>query len=73
MSKLNRPIYRETAAIIRDRGRSRPLCITLTNEGIYLRQKRSRLAYLLPWEAAYSCAVKLETQRQRREKQKAKR
>ena len=45
-----------------------PLMIEVAPEGIYLREPRRRQRYLLPFAHAHLQAVRLEVDRQRREK-----
>ena len=73
MTLIRKPLRRETSATVFDAGRRLPVCCTLAPEGIYLRQKGRRRAWLLPYDAAYCQAVKLAVAQERREKLLAKR
>ena len=44
------------------------LVVTMTPEGIYFREPRARTRYLLPFGHGHLQAVRLEVDRQRREK-----
>lgn len=45
-----------------------PLILTITEEGIYYREKRRRTAFLLPHGVAFQNAVSLHVRRERAEK-----
>ena len=49
--------------------RQQPLVVTLAREGIWLREPRRRVAYLLPYEFAFLHAVKLYVAAERQRKQ----
>lgn len=51
-------------------GRSGELAVTLTPEGIYLRESRRRIAYLLPYGVAFQRAAMLFASAERERKAK---
>lgn len=67
MTHVNKsPVRREVEDI---RGNS--LVVAVRPEGLWLREKGRRTAYLLPHGAAYSLAVKLAVEAERRAKKSA--
>lgn len=67
MTALSKPVTREVPATVQ----GIPLIVTLTRDGITFRQKRRRMAFLLPYGPAFMDAVEREVQRRRREKKAA--
>lgn len=65
MTKLRRPVRREVASLHHG-----PLVVTLTEEGLYLREKGRRTAYLMPYGTAYQQAVQLKVQHDRQERKR---
>lgn len=59
----SRPVRRAVTT-----ARGEPLVLAVTPEGLWLREPRRRTAYLLPYGVAFQTAVRLEVDRQRREK-----
>jgi hypothetical protein len=74
MTVLNRKLNREVPATVREAGRRRAIILELRpgDPCMWLRQKGTRTRYALPYEVAYVQAVRLEVDRRRREKAKAK-
>jgi len=68
MTRLTRPVKRETPTSVFDGGRRLAVCCTLAPEGLWLRQKGRRRGWLLPYDAAYAQAVKLAVAQERRER-----
>ena len=68
-TRLNKPVYRETATTVRDRSKRRVLIAGLEpGDVITIRPKGTRKAYSVSIEAIYHYAAKLEGERIRREK-----
>lgn len=70
MTTLRHPVTRATGWTVRDAGKVRPIVVTLSPDGIRLRQFGRRACYVLPYPAAYGQAVKLAVAEKRREKGK---
>jgi hypothetical protein len=68
MTPLRRPVRRKVPSL--NHG---DLVVTLSEEGIYLRQLRHRQQFLLPYGAAFVRAAFLHADRARAEKQAARR
>jgi hypothetical protein len=65
MTKLHKPVTREVV-----RANETPLVVTLTADGLQLREKGRRTRYLLPYGYAFVRAASLEADRRRRDKQR---
>lgn len=66
MTELTRPVKRKVIT-----QRHQPLVVTLAPEGIWLREPRRRLAYLLPYGSAFTQAVRLYVDAERARKKAA--
>ena len=53
----SRRTVRETTALVRSRGRSRPVVVILTGSEIVMRLKGERKVYRMPASLAYTLAV----------------
>lgn len=58
-TRLTRSVARETSAFVRTPRGARPLIVTLTDEGLYVRAKGTRTSYLLPYHTAWVQAARL--------------
>lgn len=67
MTTLTRPVKRKIETT-----RGQPLVVTLAPEGVWLREPRRRVAYLLPYGVAFQRAVAMHIDAVRREKKAAK-
>ena len=65
MTAITKRVSRVTPA----QYRGRAIVVTLTPEGLYLREKGRRLAYLYPYAAAFARAAQLHADAERRRKQ----
>jgi hypothetical protein len=63
MTDLTRPVVRKVTTL---RGES--LVVTLTPEGLLLREPRRRSGFLLPYGVAFMQAVRIQVDAERREK-----
>lgn len=63
MTDLTRPVVRKVTTL---RGES--LVVTLTPEGLLLREPRRRSGFLLPYGVAFMQAVRIQVEAERREK-----
>ena len=74
MTALLKPVSRRAdAALVRESGRLRRLCITLYPNGtVGLRQERSRREELVTIAAVYDLAVRLRVRTEQADKKKAK-
>ena len=72
MTLLQNPVRRETQAMKRDAGRTRPLMIGLYPAHLEVRLKGTRRAMLVSYEAVYDLACK-QAARAAREEKKGKR
>ena len=70
MTRLTRPVKRETNAVVRDRGRMRPLMVKLEEGGHLMRlwPKGTRQVYTVPFEAVYRLGVQIRVEEMRAEK-----
>ncbi len=69
MTALTKPVTRRTENEIRDRGKRRPLVITLYLGGVIgLRPAKTRQEEIIGIEAVYDLAVKMRVAQERREK-----
>lgn len=72
MTALNKPIKRSTNAVIRDKGRTRRLVVTLyPGDVIGLRPEKTRREEITSLAAVYSLAIKQRLAAERAEKIKA--
>jgi len=58
MTKLSKPVSREVTGLD-----GKPMIATLTAEGLLLREKGKRKAFLMPYDYAYARAAMLEADR----------
>jgi len=63
VTDLTRPVVRKVTTL---RGES--LVVTLTPEGLLLREPRRRSGFLLPYGVAFMQAVRIQVEAERREK-----
>ncbi len=70
MTSVNRRIARETVAAVRERGRQRPVIVTIEPPGLVIgfRLKATRRTYTLPVETCYHLAVQAHVDAARRAK-----
>jgi len=73
MTSLVRPVRRETASLIRDGGKVRPIVVEIHAGYMMLRQKGCRTKYALTYDVAYRYAVRLQVEAERRERKGRKR
>ena len=74
MTTLKNPVSRETAGLVREAGKVRPVITTLKPPNLIgFRAKGCRKTYWLTTDACYSMAVKAELADQKRKKKKQKR
>lgn len=66
MTELTRPVKRKVVT-----QHAKPLVVTLTPEGIYLREPRRRQGFLLPYGHAFQQAARLWVEHERRLKKAA--
>jgi hypothetical protein len=72
MTRLDRPVRRETDVSVRDGGRARTVLIELHPRHIELRRKGTRRRLLVAYEAVYDLAAKLLARSEREERLAAK-
>lgn len=63
MTPLSKPVRR---SLMTPQGKQ--LVVTMSPEGLYVREKLRRTSYLLPWGAAYIRAALLHAERERADK-----
>lgn len=63
MTDLTRPVVRKVTTL-----RGETLVVTLTPEGLLLREPRRRSGFLLPYGVAFMQAVRIQVDAERREK-----
>lgn len=63
MTDLTRPVTRKVTTL-----RGETLVVTLTPEGLLLREPRRRSGFLLPYGVAFMQAVRIQVEAERREK-----
>lgn len=63
MTELNRPVKRKVVT-----QRNQPLVVTLAPEGIWLREPRRRVAYLMPYGTAFTQAAQMYANAERARK-----
>lgn len=68
MTDLTRPVTRKVVTL-----RGETLVVTLTPEGLLLREPRRRSGFLLPYGVAFMQAVRMQVEAERRAKAAAKR
>lgn len=73
MTKLTKPVTRETSITKRDGGKVRPIVVTLHPGGLLVAQKGTRRRMGISYESLYDFAAKLLADAQRREKAARKR
>lgn len=66
MTELTRPVKRKVVT-----QRSQPLVVTLAPEGIWLREPRRRVAYLMPYGTAFAQAARMYADAERAKKKAA--
>lgn len=66
MITLSKVVRRKVSTVRRE-----PLVVALAPEGIWLREPRRRMAYLLPYGDAFLRAVRLHVEAERRAKGRA--
>lgn len=73
MTKLNKPIRRETDTIVRDKSKRRVLIVGLEpGDVITVRPKGTRKSYSVSVESVYMFAARIEGERIRRERKAGK-
>jgi len=68
MTRLDKPVRRETATLKRDQGRTRALLVELHPSHIELRLKGTRRRLAVPYDAVYDLASKLLARAEREER-----
>jgi hypothetical protein len=63
MTDLTRPVTRKVVT-----GRGEPLVVTLTPEGLVIREPRRRSGFLLPYGVGFQLAVRLHVDAEKRAK-----
>lgn len=69
MSPIRKPVYRESQATIRERGRSRAILVgIMPGDVLELRLKGTRRRYILGIATAFYQAVRLQAEHEKRER-----
>lgn len=68
MTTIDRPVRRETATYKRDAGRARALVVELHPSHLEVRDKGTRRAFAIPYDAIYDLGCKLLARAEREEK-----
>ena len=72
MTRLDRPVRRETDTYKRDGGRARALIVELHPTHLQLRRKGTRRVLSIPYDAVYDAAAKMLARADRADKLEAK-
>lgn len=63
LRQRNKPLWKETAYAVRDRGKIRPVCVALEPASLLLRPKGTRQTLRLPYGVAFAQAARAEADR----------